>query len=465
MPAEMTLPRRSLLRQIWAYLVFDVPIRHKFLLYCTCTAAWYVVLGAVGFALARDASMRLLIVGAVLVSIVPLAGFGVLLTRSLTRPLDLLTNRITSLAEGEADLCERVQAGSDDEVGLLAERCNRLLAVLHEVSAFKRVIEEDDTAQDVYERLGGKFKQGGLDSYTIYEVSHTDSLLRRALCSGGPAETSCAPDILVDQNLCRAKKTGGTVASAGFPGICKHFRASDRDHVCIPMIIGGTTGGVAQFLFPRGEGAGAAVDPDIERKLATARRYIQEALPVLQAKRLTDTLRESTLRDGLTHLYNRRFLDEYSKTLAATTQRHGRKVGLLMCDLDFFKEVNDRHGHDVGDVVLRETSALIANAVRSSDLVCRFGGEEFLVVLQDTSQDAPAAVAERMRASIEAAEFPTPTGPLKKTISIGVAEFPVDTANFWQAVKFADIALYRAKESGRNRVLRFAKEMWTGDKY
>ncbi|MGO9952010.1 MAG: GGDEF domain-containing protein, partial [Dissulfurispiraceae bacterium] len=186
------------------------------------------------------------------------------------------------------------------------------------------------------------------------------------------------------------------------------------------------------------------------RRLSKAQEYIAESQPVLGAKRILRAFKESSIRDALTNLYNRRFLEEATDNMIAGILRRGTNMGLLMCDLDFFKEVNDRYGHDVGDVVLKETAESIKKCVRSSDLTIRFGGEEFLVLLMDIIPECSVEVAEKIRLAIEQKKVHTTGGFVQKTISIGVCEFPRDTQGIWEAIKFADVALYKAKETGRN---------------
>jgi diguanylate cyclase (GGDEF)-like protein len=174
-----------------------------------------------------------------------------------------------------------------------------------------------------------------------------------------------------------------------------------------------------------------------------------------------NTLQESALKDSLTGLYNRRFLQEYTETLIAGVLRRGKSVGLMMCDLDFFKQVNDLYGHNVGDNVLKETCEIIKKCIRSSDLVIRFGGEEFLVLMLDINGGETSQIADKIRETIEKTKIKVSDGVIKKTISIGISEFPTDAENFWQAIQFADAALYRAKDSGRNKVVRFTPDMST----
>ena len=128
------------------------------------------------------------------------------------------------------------------------------------------------------------------------------------------------------------------------------------------------------------------------------------------------------------------------------------------------KQVNDTHGHEAGDKVIKTLADILKRNVRSSDMAVRYGGEEFLIVLIDTGIEAALKVAEKIRVEVESTKVPLPSGMLQKTISIGVSEYPKDSDTFWQVVKFADVALYQAKSSGRNRVVRFTPELWNTDK-
>lgn len=438
-----------------------MPIRKKFLVFSSSVAAWFIVIAALGIVSADNNTARLLIFSVALMAIFLLVFFAFWISRSLLRPIRAMTEQIESISEGDIDLSKKILITSGDEIGELSGRFNKLLDTIYDMNFFKRIIEEDDTPQDVYSRLGNAFASLGLDGHQIYEVSNSKNTMRPMSVTPEHGNSdNCDRDVLVNCNLCRAKKTGDVVSSANYPGICKHFLSVDKHHICVPMIIGDSTGGVAQFVF------GVDSDPDDMRKrVMRAQQYIKEALPVLEAKRLMDTLKESSLRDPMTGLYNRRFLEEYSETLVAMTHRRGTNLSLLMCDLDFFKEVNDSYGHNVGDAVLKETSNIIRDSVRSSDIVVRFGGEEFLAVLQDSKEGECKNVAEKIRKRIEETKVKMPRGFIQKTISIGISEFPKDTANFWQSIKFADIALYKAKDSGRNRCIRFTKDMWTSEEY
>lgn len=398
------------------------------------------------------------------VSMSLLALFTFWISRSIANPVKSIILQIRALGEGEVDLTKRIEITSKDEIGTLSKDFNDLMEEIHAMATFKKVIEEDEILEDVYARLGKVFSENfGLHDFVIYEVSNSQNKMKTVYpLITDEKEIFCNEEILANCNLCRAKKTGRTVSSVEFPGICKQFKPeTGRRHICIPMIVGGSTGGVVQFLFDEKHSHADSRD----HRVYKAEQYIKEALSVIEAKRLMNTLRESALKDSLTGLYNRRFLQEYTETLVAGIQRRGKNIGLIMCDLDYFKQVNDVYGHNVGDILLKETSQILKKSVRESDLVIRFGGEEFLILLLDINDGDAMKVAEKIRGNIEAAKIKVQDGILQKTISLGVSEFPRDTQGFWQAIKFADVALYRAKETGRNRAVRFISDMWTEERF
>ena len=183
--------------------------------------------------------------------------------------------------------------------------------------------------------------------------------------------------------------------------------------------------------------------------------------PVIHSKALLEKLRDSSLKDALTGLYNRRYLEEYLDRLKEQHIRNKQNIGVLMIDMDHFKRVNDTYGHDAGDIVLKELSFILSDTVRKSDLVIRFGGEEFIVFLINVEGETRTIeIAEKLRQRIEATDIEIGhSNTLSKTISIGASMFPDDSKSIWQVIKFADVALYQAKDTGRNKVIRFTQEM------
>jgi len=185
----------------------------------------------------------------------------------------------------------------------------------------------------------------------------------------------------------------------------------------------------------------------------------------LRKKRYADRLRhnvqlslEMAITDQLTGLHNRRYMARHLDNLISAAGRSGKPLAFLILDIDYFKAVNDGHGHDIGDEVLKEFANRIAANIRGIDLACRYGGEEFVVVMPETEVSLAFAIAERLRKSIETnpIEISRAPGRLNITISIGIAgsEGQSDTAD--ALLHRADQALYSAKRTGRNRVVAAA---------
>lgn len=185
----------------------------------------------------------------------------------------------------------------------------------------------------------------------------------------------------------------------------------------------------------------------------------------IRRKRYSDKLRdnvqltmEMAVMDALTGLHNRRYLDSQLTTLVNHAVQRNRELSLLVVDIDFFKKVNDTYGHDAGDDVLREFSKRVRKNVRGIDLACRYGGEEFVIVMPDTDAEVAGIVAERLRQRVAGEAFPIAGGTrlLNVTISIGLASLDAVTDTPEVILKRADTALYQAKRDGRNRVVAAA---------
>jgi two-component system cell cycle response regulator len=171
---------------------------------------------------------------------------------------------------------------------------------------------------------------------------------------------------------------------------------------------------------------------------------------------LNDKLTQISLTDGLTQIDNRRCLEERLHEMWQHSVRLHEPIALIMCDIDKFKLVNDNYGHQAGDSVLKEVARLLKEEAREIDRVGRYGGEEFLLILQGTVLDAAVTFAERLREKVEGHTFTFTGGTLRRTISCGVSASPHPRVKDQEALlKAADEALYVAKETGRNRVVRF----------
>ncbi len=167
--------------------------------------------------------------------------------------------------------------------------------------------------------------------------------------------------------------------------------------------------------------------------------------------RMLKRLEELATSDGLTGLYNKRALLEMVDAKLAAAKRFARKMSVLVVDIDHFKKVNDTYGHDIGDVVLRGLGGILRKTKRTTDIVARFGGEEFVILCEETDREGAMLLAERVREELGRTSFQTPKGELSVTCSIGISTFP-DAGQEWENIfKAADDALYVSKRSGRNR--------------
>jgi diguanylate cyclase (GGDEF)-like protein len=175
-------------------------------------------------------------------------------------------------------------------------------------------------------------------------------------------------------------------------------------------------------------------------------------MQIYEIEALQDELKEQTIRDPLTGLYNRRYLEETLTREFARAQRESYPISLVMIDIDHFKQVNDTYGHGAGDLVLQELSNLLLLDTRQVDIVCRMGGEEILIVLPNASKKFAFERAEIWRTGFQDIRVRFSGQEIQATISIGVAAYPEDGDNAQKVVAAADMAMYSAKAHGRNRV-------------
>ena len=379
----------------------------------------------------------------------------------MNRLLTFLDDGLNRIGSNVARLTERTPAPGENLLTATIDMVEGLTKAAH----FKQAIEEDESKAEIYQRLSNTLKnEFALTEFSLYEISNNKKQIKSIMVDGEIADTCrwCDPQIMVRPEACRVRRTGHLVDGISNPEICYSFRPpaemGERRHICFPVIQSGSVGSVVQLL------ATPAEQQQLQTKAPFINVYLRETAPVLETKRLMESLRDSTLLDPMTGLHNRRFLEEYVDTLIASVQRKQNQVAILMLDLDYFKMVNDTYGHDAGDAVLKALSNVLKQSVRASDLVIRYGGEEFLIILVDSQGESAERVAENIRAAVENLKVQVAGIVLQKTISIGISDFPNDSETFWQAVKFADVALYQAKEQGRNRVIRFNSAMWTDTK-
>jgi diguanylate cyclase (GGDEF)-like protein len=248
---------------------------------------------------------------------------------------------------------------------------------------------------------------------------------------------------------CWALRTGHLhkVPAGDSTAVCRHVVPADFSYFCIPLLSQGEAIGILTFQTTASE-----IPP--ESTILMANMFAEQVGLSVANLRLREALRNQSIRDPLTGLFNRRFLEETLEREIRRAVRSEQPLGLLMLDLDHFKKFNDTYGHEAGDSVLRETASFLAKSVRAEDIVCRFGGEEFVVILPLADLQATQARAERIRSKLrELTVMHQGHSVGIITASVGVAALPDHGTARSALLEAADAALYRAKREGRDRVM------------
>ncbi|MGR6431217.1 PleD family two-component system response regulator [Rhizobium sp. PAMB 3182] len=241
--------------------------------------------------------------------------------------------------------------------------------------------------------------------------------------------------------------------------LCSQLRSLERTRM-IPLLIITEQGDEQMIIRALELGVNDYIVRPVDPNELVARSLTQ-----IRRKRYNDRLRanvtqsiELAVTDGLTGLSNRRYLDNHLKVLFNRALVRGRPMSLCITDIDRFKLVNDTYGHDAGDEVLKEFASRIRSAVRGADLACRYGGEEFVIVMPDTPREVAALVAERLRVAVESKPFTIRSRDeeVSVTASVGISTTTPALSGPEELLKLADQALYTAKNSGRNRVVEAA---------
>jgi diguanylate cyclase (GGDEF)-like protein len=269
----------------------------------------------------------------------------------------------------------------------------------------------------------------------------------------GRAGAACLPDD------CWALRRGRVhaVPEPATELVCPHVGAAvpAGGYLCVPMLAQGNVTGFLHIRFTRPAAPGEPVPVDLCQPLAaSAAERIAFAVASLH---LRAALREQSVRDPLTGLYNRRYMDESLGRELARAARGKAPLAVVMLDLDHFKRFNDDFGHDVGDALLRQLGGLLQDSVRVEDIACRFGGEEFTLIMPGADAEVARSRCEQIRERVRAIELQRDGRRIAgSTVSLGVAVFPEHAETGEALLRAADAALYAAKSAGRDRVEVFA---------
>jgi diguanylate cyclase (GGDEF)-like protein len=235
-----------------------------------------------------------------------------------------------------------------------------------------------------------------------------------------------------------------------FPSLyCQHVQPTSELEatLCVPLIARGETVGLLYLSFQQ--------EKDLTERIKKIANIIAKQVALVFADlQLQEHLQNQSCRDSLTGLYNRRYLEESSLREVKRAAREEKPIGVIMLDIDHFKDFNDLFGHEAGDAVLREIGLLLKKMSRESDIACRYGGEEMTLILPDASKENATLKAEQIRQAIKNLRVKYGEELLSSiTVSLGVACFPEDGKNWDDLLRAADRALYLAKNQGRDRVV------------
>lgn len=345
------------------------------------------------------------------------------------------------------DFTHQVETNLSNDAGRVAKRLNDF----SEIFKFKKTIELDVDTTTIYERLAYILQeQFSIGEFLIFE-NNIQEKSRRVVYSSEQLNEKHSYAIESSKEVCRAFRTNNIVCSSDFHKVCKLCYNESRESLCLPFSISEELS-LSLLLY-------AKSSEELERfntLIPIIKNYFELAEPVLQTKILMDKLHKTTLIDPMTGLHNRRFLDRY---IDEEIENHPN-FSVMMVDIDFFKQVNDTYGHSMGDRVIKGVSEILVKNIKGSDYAIRFGGEEFLLITFETSKEVSMKIANKIREEFAKLKFKVDKEKFSKTLSVGVASYPEDSDSIWTCIKFADVALYRAKESGRNRSILFEKKMY-----
>jgi diguanylate cyclase (GGDEF)-like protein len=330
----------------------------------------------------------------------------------------------------------------------LRER-NQEITLLSQMSSFLQSCTDSQEACAAIARMGPMLFPTEAGRLYLYHASR--NYLDLAACWG---ETPDGDPILAPEDCWGLRRGRAHEYGADNLGlVCAHVQAGGgvaSPYLCVPMMAQGETLGLLH-LRPVGAAAAQRVSAEKQQVAVAVAEQVGLALANLT---LRDTLRQQSIRDALTGLYNRRFLEESLDRELGRLARKKLPLAVIMIDVDHFKRFNDTHGHEAGDVVLRDLGLLLRRHLRQSDVACRLGGEEFTILMPETDVEIARRRAEFLRGAARELKLVHDGRPLGEvTLSLGVAAFPEHGADRESLLHAADMALYEAKRGGRDRVV------------
>ena len=374
----------------------------------------------------------------------------VLMVTALDQPSD----RVRGLESGADDFLTKPV----DDIQLMArvKSLVRLKALTDELRARARTgqeiaIEDAMRAMDTIDHEDGRILLVDADARHAERIKGYLSAHNRVDVLANPADAALAVSS-GDYELALVSMELGDFDPLR---ICSQMRTAEQTRT-LPIILIAEEDDRPRVVRGLDLGVNDFIMRPVERNelMARVRTQIRRQRYAVELRQSVNNTLALAVTDDLTGLYNRRYFERHLSILLQKAQQQDRDMAVMLIDMDYFKAVNDTHGHDTGDAVLREFADRLRRNIRGVDLACRFGGEEFVVLMPDTDYRQAQGVAERVRGAVAEKGFDTGNGrPLTVTVSVGMAlnEHDADTPEM--LLKRADVALYRAKREGRNRVV------------
>jgi diguanylate cyclase (GGDEF)-like protein len=287
------------------------------------------------------------------------------------------------------------------------------------------------------------------DSGAVFVLNNSRDMLEAAAVWGERPPGN----LIFPPNECWAHRRGQVHLGTGQEGRCPHVTDDGHMYVCLTLLAQGETLGILHLLDGPIKG-GRSGDPRMVEKARLAKILADNIGLGIANLKLRESMRNLSVRDPLTGLFNRRYMHESLAQEQHRTKRNHAQLAVIMIDIDHFKQCNDKFGHDGGDAILHALGTFFKNHVRRSDIACRYGGEEFALILSPSTAEGARHRAEKIRedaALLRVYHGGRDLGAI--TLSLGVAILPDHASDAVGLLKAADVALYQAKHGGRNRVV------------
>ena len=372
----------------------------------------------------------------------------------------VISSRTAELADQKADpeistserLAQLIAANEilRHQVAQLAKQ-NQETALLSKMNDFLQSSTNEAEAYSVISETAAQLFPE--DSGAVFVLSPSRDVLEAAVVWGAlpPASLVFLP------SECWAHRRGQSHLVLSHEQRCPHTANDGHMYVCLPLLAQGETLGILHILDGRAK-ADQADEARMTEKCRVARILADHIGLGIANLKLRITMRDLSIRDPLTGLFNRRYMEEALAQEQHRAKRNDTQMAVIMIDIDHFKVFNDTYGHDAGDAVLRELGAFFKKHVRGGDIACRYGGEEFILILSPSTAAGARQRAENIREDAALLSVKHAGRDLSAiTLSLGLAIFPDHASEAAALIKAADVALYQAKGEGRNRVVMYAQ--------